>query len=291
MSFNFYRTGERNKIASEYQAAYRKLWWAPELLRMREQRPPAGTEEGDIYSLSIIMQEIIFRDSPFFIDTESPDGKSLSLIRQHTNIPYRATSFTTILFYTIFSCFTSRIHSKIGLLFLSNSAVVTWILLPICSVLFAQHWRHNDHDSVSNHQPHGCLLNRLLGRRSKKTSKLRVTGLCAGNSPGPVNSPHKGPVTRKMFPFDDVIMDILDILDQVITTEEHMNRPQLPKCEEGEEEMVKLMRDCWAEDPIERPDASDVKKRLRHINHGKYVEFNCVWCQGNCSWYLQHAYL
>ena len=40
--------------------------------------------------------------------------------------------------------------------------------------------------------------------RSKKTSKLRVTGLCEGNSP--VNSPHKGPVTRKIFPFDDVIM-------------------------------------------------------------------------------------
>ena len=67
-------------------------------------------------------------------------------------------------------------------------------------------WRHNDHDDVSNHQPHGCLLNRLFGRRSKKTSKLRVTGLCVGNSPGPVNSPHKGPVTRKMFPFDDVII-------------------------------------------------------------------------------------
>ena len=29
-------------------------------------------------------------------------------------------------------------------------------------------WRHNDHDSVSNHQPHGCLLSRLFGRRSKK---------------------------------------------------------------------------------------------------------------------------
>ena len=67
-------------------------------------------------------------------------------------------------------------------------------------------WRHIDHDSVSNHQPHGCLLNRLFRRRSKKTSKLRVTGLCVGNSSGPVNSPHKGPVTRKMFPFDDVIM-------------------------------------------------------------------------------------
>ena len=68
------------------------------------------------------------------------------------------------------------------------------------------HWRHNDHDGVSNHQPHGCLLSRLFRRRSKKTSKLRVTGLCLGNSPGPVNSPHIGPVTRKMFPFDDVIM-------------------------------------------------------------------------------------
>ena len=45
-------------------------------------------------------------------------------------------------------------------------------------------WRHNGHDSVSNHQPHGCLLNRLFRRRSKKTSKFRVTGLCVGNSPG-----------------------------------------------------------------------------------------------------------
>ena len=44
-------------------------------------------------------------------------------------------------------------------------------------------WRHNGHNGVSNHQPHQCLLNRLLRRRSKKTSKLRVTDLCAGNSP------------------------------------------------------------------------------------------------------------
>ena len=78
-----------------------------------------------------------------------------------------------------------------------------WNLYMISQTL---RWRHNDHDSVSNHQPHGCLLNRLFRRRSKKTSKFRVTGLCVGNSPGPVNSPHKGPVTRKMFPFDDVIM-------------------------------------------------------------------------------------
>ena len=45
-------------------------------------------------------------------------------------------------------------------------------------------WGHNGCDSVSNHQPHDCLLNRLFRCRWKKTSKLRVTGLCAGDSPG-----------------------------------------------------------------------------------------------------------
>ena len=45
-------------------------------------------------------------------------------------------------------------------------------------------WRHNGCGNVSNHQPRDCFLNRLFTRRSKKTSKLRVTGLCAGNSPG-----------------------------------------------------------------------------------------------------------
>ena len=44
-------------------------------------------------------------------------------------------------------------------------------------------WRHNGCDSVSNHQPRECLLRRLIRHTSKKTPKLRVTGLCAGNSP------------------------------------------------------------------------------------------------------------
>ena len=73
----------------------------------------------------------------------------------------------------------------------------------LCTTL---RWRHNGSDGVSNHQPHDCLLNHLCRRRSKKTSKLRVTGLCVGNHRGPVNSQHKWPVARKMFPFHDVIM-------------------------------------------------------------------------------------
>ena len=45
-------------------------------------------------------------------------------------------------------------------------------------------WRHNGCNSVSNHQPYDCLVNRLFRRWSKKISKPRVTGLCARNSPG-----------------------------------------------------------------------------------------------------------
>ena len=70
----------------------------------------------------------------------------------------------------------------------------------------ALHWRHNKRDGVSNYQSHDCLLNCLFRRRSKKTSKLRVTDLCAWNSPVTGEFPAKGPVTRKIFPFDEVII-------------------------------------------------------------------------------------
>ena len=56
-------------------------------------------------------------------------------------------------------------------------------LCVACHLIFALQWCHNGRNSVSNHQPRDCLLSRLIRRNSKKTSKLRVTGLCAGNSP------------------------------------------------------------------------------------------------------------
>ena len=38
---------------------------------------------------------------------------------------------------------------------------------------------------------------------------IRVIGLCEGNSPVTGEFPHKEPVTRKMFPVDDVTMLLL----------------------------------------------------------------------------------
>ena len=73
-------------------------------------------------------------------------------------------------------------------------------------LVYSLRWRHNDDDSVSNHQPHDCLLNYLLGRISKITSKLRVTGLFAGNSPWTGEFPAQMASNADMFSFDDVIM-------------------------------------------------------------------------------------
>ena len=67
-------------------------------------------------------------------------------------------------------------------------------------------WRHNGRDGVWNYQPHDCLLNRAFRRRSKQTSKLRVTGLCVGNSPLTGEFPAQMASNAENATFDDVIM-------------------------------------------------------------------------------------
>ena len=59
-----------------------------------------------------------------------------------------------------------------------------YVSSPSChryAIYMSLQWRNNGCDGVSNHQPLACLLNRLFRRRSKKTSKFRVTDLCKGN--------------------------------------------------------------------------------------------------------------
>ena len=70
-------------------------------------------------------------------------------------------------------------------------------------ICYTQHLSHNQRDGVSNHQRIDCLLKCLFRRRSKKTSKFCVIYFARGIHRW---SLHKGPVTRKMFPFDNVIM-------------------------------------------------------------------------------------
>ena len=85
--------------------------------------------------------------------------------------------------------------------------VVIWGRFRQSVIFIALQWRHNERDGASNHQPHDCLLNRLFRHRSIKHQRSASLAFVRGIHRWPVNSPHKWPVTRKMFPFDDVIME------------------------------------------------------------------------------------
>ena len=87
-------------------------------------------------------------------------------------------------------------------------AALFWVQTDaiLCRNMFALQWRHNECTGVSNHLRLDCLFKHLLRHSSKKSSKLCVTGLCGRNSPVTGDSPHKGPVPRKIFPFDDAII-------------------------------------------------------------------------------------
>ena len=67
-------------------------------------------------------------------------------------------------------------------------------------------WCHDERDGVSNQQPLDYLLNRLFRCTSKKHQRSASLSFVRGTHQWPVDSPHKSPVMRKMFPFYDVII-------------------------------------------------------------------------------------
>ena len=95
-----------------------------------------------------------------------------------------------------------RTNSYTGNDMRTGNAVVVGSVYALCAL----QWRQNERDGVSNNRRLDCLLNRLFRRRLKKTSKLRVTALCEGNSPVTGEFPAQRAVMRKMFLFDDVIV-------------------------------------------------------------------------------------
>ena len=71
-------------------------------------------------------------------------------------------------------------------------------------------WRRNEHDSVSHHQLHDCLLSTVNSDADQRKHQSSASlAFVRRIHRGPVNSPHKWPVTRKMFPFGDVIMILI----------------------------------------------------------------------------------
>ena len=67
-------------------------------------------------------------------------------------------------------------------------------------------WRHNERDGVSNHRRLHCFLNCWFSPDQRKHQSSVSLAFVRVIHRWPVNSPHKRPVTRKLFLFDDVIM-------------------------------------------------------------------------------------
>ena len=88
-----------------------------------------------------------------------------------------------------------------------------WIAYKIC-IIASLHWRQNERDGASNHRPLKSLLNRLLRRR--KHQSPGSLAFVREIHRWPVDSLHKGSVTKEMFPFDDVIMWWLIFLPKLL---------------------------------------------------------------------------
>ena len=71
--------------------------------------------------------------------------------------------------------------------------------------------RYNECDGVSNHQPRDCLLSIYWGQDQRKHQSSASLAFVRGIHRWPVNSPHKRPVSRKIFPIDDVIVSCYGI--------------------------------------------------------------------------------
>ena len=110
-------------------------------------------------------------------------------------------------------------------------------ILNLCeqSVLLSIISRHNAIACIRNHTTHDHYNDVIMGAIASKIASKKKTSLAIvysivysdadqrkhqssasltfvwGIHRGPVNSLHKWPVTRKMFPFDDVIMMLLEL--------------------------------------------------------------------------------
>ena len=92
---------------------------------------------------------------------------------------------------------------------------ISWRFTYMCNITVASwwvRWRLKSPASRLFTQP-------FIQVQIKENIKAQRHWPCAGNLPVSDECPHKGPVTRKMLPFDDVIMNFtaLDNIESIIT--------------------------------------------------------------------------
>ena len=84
---------------------------------------------------------------------------------------------------------------------------VTRLQLVSSQLALTLHCRHNERNGVSNTSLTIVYCTVYSGAAQRKHQSSASLAFVLGIHPWPVNSPHKRPVARNMFPFDDVIMN------------------------------------------------------------------------------------
>ena len=153
-----------------YQANY---WWSIDIVHRFAIKPLPSI------ILWINYKQHTMRDDPFLSYVISYVSRESLVIIAHFSLSFN--SIYALIYPSMSSIirFKSLSYNQIsGDIHFSHSATMMQ-----SHASFSLQWRHNERDGVSNHRRLYCLLNCWFRRRSNKTSKFRVTGLCAGDSP------------------------------------------------------------------------------------------------------------
>ncbi|XP_076366600.1 atrial natriuretic peptide receptor 1-like isoform X6 [Tachypleus tridentatus] len=83
------RTSDENENGESYAYWRKKLWTAPEILRMSNPAPE-GTQKGDVYSFAIIAHEVVVRQGPFYLGEMDLSPKEIiSRVKESKTPPFR----------------------------------------------------------------------------------------------------------------------------------------------------------------------------------------------------------
>ena len=154
--------------------------------------PPKMKHDYSYFEIAVVISS---RDNCRLCKSHKPLGCKSILVAPRPTASWtsgpRNKGIDRIIWFTCFfqtSLFSQRLEVIAAKAFhnIENNRTKTWyrtqrLMVGSCAGKSQRtlQWRQNGRDGVSNHQPHDCLRN----RRWKKTSKLRVTVLCEGNSP------------------------------------------------------------------------------------------------------------
>ena len=100
-------------------------------------------------------------------------------------------------------------------LYFPVSKILEWYPRPL-------QWCYNGPDGVANHQPYNCLPC-YWGADQRKHQSSASLAYVRGIHRWSVDSPHKGPVTRKSFTFDDVIMAEVEVRAYIMNSKWRFN--------------------------------------------------------------------